>query len=137
MFSVEKRETWWPPRRRLRLAVFLAQTVLAGSSAALQLANGRRLGILALVVAVFGAFLALEATRSRVETDAAGLRVVGMVTATWIPWPEIAEVRPDARPPWGDRLVVVKRDGDIVKLPLPPMDEVVERWKRATPAGTG
>lgn len=134
---MEKREIWWPPRRRLRLAVFLAQTVLAGSSAALQLADGRRLGILALIVAVFGALLALEAARSRVETDAAGLRVVRMITATWLPWPDVAEIRPDARPPWGDRLVVVKRDGDLVKLPLPLMDEVVERWKRATPTGTG
>ncbi len=129
---MEKREIWWPEKRRFRLVLSLGQTVLGGCAAAFKLADGRlMLGILAVGLALCGAFLALEAARTRVETSAEGIRVVRAFTATWIPWKDVAEVRPNVRPPWGDLLVVVKRDGDIVKLPLPPTDEVVQRWKHA------
>jgi hypothetical protein len=126
-------ENWWPPKRRLRLVAALVQTVAAGTAAALKLADGELpLGLLTLAVAVCGAFLALDAARTRVETNAEGLRVVTAFSSTRIPWPEIAELRPNARAPWADRLVVVKQSGDIVKLPIPPTDEVIHRWTRAT-----
>jgi hypothetical protein len=58
-----------------------------------------------------------------------------MFSSTFMRWQDVAELRPDAQAPWGGRLVVVTRDGDVMKLPLPPIDEVVQRWKQH--AGVG
>jgi len=125
-----EREVWWPPKRRLRLILACLQLAAGLCSAVLAFLDGRMLGLLALAIALGGAVLALEAARSRVETDAEGIRVVRIFSSTFVPWQEVAEVRPDAQAPWGARLVVVTRDGGLVKLPLPPNDEVVQRWKQ-------
>jgi hypothetical protein len=46
---METREIWWPEKRRYRLGLSLAQTVLGSLAAAFKLADGRlTLGILAL-----------------------------------------------------------------------------------------
>jgi hypothetical protein len=129
---MDRREVWWPPKRRIRLVTAVAQTVAGVCSAGLALADGNFLiGFLTLGVGLGGAFLALEAARSRVETSPEGIRAVTAFSDTRIGWPEVVEVRPDVRAPWGGRLVVEKRGGEIVKLPVPPMDEVVQRWKVA------
>ncbi|MFI5734046.1 PH domain-containing protein [Kribbella sp. NPDC051587] len=129
---MENREVWWPPRRQARLVLAIAQTVAGACLAGFAFADGTLLqGVLALAIGLGGAFLALEAGRSRVETSPEGVRVVRAFSDTRIGWPDVAEVRPDAQAPWGGRLVVEKRGGEIVKLPVPPMDEVVERWRAA------
>ncbi len=128
--SMDEREVWWPPKRRLRLIVACVQMAAGLCSAALWFADGRLLGLLALAVGLCGAILALEAARSRVETSAEGIRVVRIFSSTFLRWQDVAELRPDAQAPWGGRLLVVTRDGDVVKLPLPPIDDLVQRWKQ-------
>ncbi|MEV5967131.1 PH domain-containing protein [Kribbella sp. NPDC051952] len=130
---MENREVSWPAKRRLRLISSGGMAGAGGISAATRLVSGEfALGVLGLLLAACGAYLLLDAARCRVETTADGLRVVGPFGATRIPWHDLAEIRPNGRAPWGDRLLAVRKDGEIVKLPLPPTDDVVNRWKRAT-----
>lgn len=50
-----------------------------------------------------------------------------------IPWEDIKDIRPDAKPPWGNSIVVVRHDDREVTTGLPPDNEGLrEYWQEVT-----
>lgn len=124
-----QRQVWWPPRRSLRLRAYLGQTVFYPALGVIWLLDGDRLpALLALVGAMVAAMLAWDVARCRVVTDANGLRIVGPFRSRYLANEEVAELRPNARAPWADQLVVVTRDREVVDLHLAPTSDILSTW---------
>lgn len=50
-----------------------------------------------------------------------------------VPWEDIKDIRPDAQPPWGNSIVVVRHDDREVMTGLPPDNEGLhEYWQQVT-----
>jgi len=124
---------WYPKGRKIQAVVWLVYALVSVPAGVLWLTgDGRRwMGVMYLMMAVLGGLLAWNAIRRRVEADGRGLRVIDSWRARAIAWEDIDEIRPDAQGPWATRLVVVTRDGEVVKLPLEPTE--LESVKRSNP----
>lgn len=128
---VSEREVWWPARRMLRLRLSLLQTVLMALLAVMWFADNRVLpGLLGLVGAVLAACIAFDAARRRVETDVDGIWIVGPFKSRFVAAADIAEIRPNARGAFADRLVAVTSAGEILDLPLPATSDIAAAWTR-------
>lgn len=87
---------------------------------------------LGLCLVVSAGFVVWDAAVRRLDVDDGGLRLVAPFRSRRIRWEDVSEVRPDAHGPWATRLVAVRRDGEVLSLPVAPTDtELVERWRIA------
>ena len=125
------RETWFPEARRFRRNLGLLMVVCFAASFVIQLANGDRIAALVpLGGMIVGGLGAWDAIHRRVEADDEGLWIVGLFKTRVIRWADIREVRGDAGD-WSTKLVAVKRDGEVVNLPLTPTTHrsLVQHWR--------
>lgn len=136
------RQTWYPPGRRFAIKLWSAFTLLAAIAFSTQFAGDRNLvrSTIWFVQFTLGGFGTWLSYRQRVSADERGLTIVRELRTTHIPWADVEQIEPDATPPWGQHLVVVSRDGEVVRTPLPAAPtqvhlELLARWA-AAPQGS-
>jgi hypothetical protein len=72
--------------------------------------------------------------RTYVEVDDDGVTVAIEGPPRTIPWTDIAELRPHVPYSWATHLVIIRRDGERIDLPLPADHRgLLDRWEAVAP----
>lgn len=123
--ALPPRQTWYPARRHLHVALFVIFSAAMLALAFLRLTitslePGVRIvfAVMHAALAILPAYLALSASRSRLEADSEGLHIVQWPRTTTYRWADIAEIRPSIVKSRRTLLVLVPHHGLIVDLPV-------------------
>lgn len=137
--ALPPRQTWYLARRHLYVLLFVLFSAITLALAILRLTTGSpepgpriALALGHAALAIYPAYLALSASRARLEADAEGLHLVQWPRTTTYRWSEIAEIRPSIVKGTRTPLVLVPHRGLVVDLPVTDehLDEL-RRWHEA------
>jgi hypothetical protein len=137
--ALPPRQTWYPAHRRAFASLYIAVAALMLIAIAILWFPAGERGrwdlaltlILAVQIVAFPV-LAWTHTRARLEADAEGLHLVQPLGRTTYRWDDIAEIRPSILKGKKTYLVLVRRNKEIIDLPVTEEHlDTLRRWHQA------